>query len=184
MGKVEEAIQEHAKKIQLMDEEISKIKTGETSERITRRRKSMESDLGERYKEQWSPSFITLNGWVDWDREMETMMDSADARKILKDILQNLPAHRREIIVEGVTFSDLGERVLHMKIVIKIKKETEERDVWQVRNRILDMHRTGQSGWPEKLKVQVDVNLKKKPYVTEMEKLLRWLKRMEVHEEI
>ena len=77
------------------------------------------------------------------------------------------PAHRREIIDEGVTFSDLGERVLHMKIVIKIKKETEERDVCPVRNRILDMHRTGQTGWPEKLKVQVDVNPKKKPYVTE-----------------
>ena len=71
-----------------------------------------------------------------------------------------------------------------MKIVIKIKKETEERAVWPVRNRILEMHQTRQTGWPEKLKVQVEVNPKKKPYVTEMEKLIRWLQRMEVHTEI
>ena len=92
-------------------------------------------------------------------------------------ILQNMLAHKREIIDEWVTFSDLGERVLHLKMVIKIKKETEERDVWPVRNRILEMHQTRQTGWPEKLKVQVEVIPKKKPYVTEMEKLFRWLKR-------
>ena len=44
-------------------------------------------------------------------------------------------------------------------------------------NRILDMHRTGMVGWPEKSKVHVGVNPRKKPYVTEMGKLLRWLKR-------
>ena len=30
------------------------------------------------------------------------------------------------------------------------------------------------------LKVQVEMNPRKKPYVTEMEKLLRWLKKMNV----
>ena len=45
-----------------MEGEIAENETGETSERITRRRKSIESDLGERYKEQWTPSFITLDG--------------------------------------------------------------------------------------------------------------------------
>ena len=60
--KVEEAIQEHAKKIQQMEEEIAKMNAGEATERITKRRKAMESDLGGKYKGRWSPSFITLNG--------------------------------------------------------------------------------------------------------------------------
>ena len=38
----------------------------------------MENETGERG--QWTPSFISLNGWVDRDRKMETMMDSAIAR--------------------------------------------------------------------------------------------------------
>ena len=37
--------------------------------------------------------------------------------------------------------------------------------------------------WPEKLKVQVEMNPRKKPYVTEMGKLLRWLKKMCVNEQ-
>ena len=115
---------------------------------------------------------------------METMMGSADARKILKDILESLPSHRRAILDEEVTYSDLSERLYPLKIVIKIKTGTEERDVWPVRNRILDMHRAGQTGWPEKLKALVEVNPRKKPYVTEVGKLLRWLKGMEVHKQI
>ena len=58
----------------------------------------------------------------------------------------------------------------HLKMVIKIKYGTEEKDVWPIRSRILDMHRMGKTGCPEKLRVQVEVNPKKKPYVTEMGK--------------
>ena len=76
------------------------------------------------------------------------------------------------------------ERIYHLKIVIRIKEGTEERDVWPIRNRILDVHHVGQTGWPEKFKVQVEVNPRKKPLVMEMGKLLRWLKKMEVHEQI
>ena len=61
---------------------------------------------------------------------------------------------------------------------------SEERDVWPIRDRILQMHRLGQTARPEKLKVQLEVNPPKKPYVTEMVKLLRWLKKMGVTEYI
>ena len=178
--KIEEAIQEHAKKSQQMEEEIAKMNAGEATERITRRRKAM----GDKHKGQWSSAFIKLNGWVDWDKKMETMMDSANAGKILKKILESLPSHRRAIIDEKTIYSDLSERIHHLKIVIKINTGTEEKDVWPIRNRILDMHRAGQMGWPGKLKVQVEADPRKKPHVTEMRKLLRWLKRMEVHEQI
>ena len=79
--KVEEAIQEHEQKIQQMEEDIAKTNAGENNERTTRIRKPMESDLGEKHKGHWSPSSITFDGWVDCDRKMETMMDSADAER-------------------------------------------------------------------------------------------------------
>ena len=34
-----------------------------------------------------------------------------------------------------------------------------ERDGWPFRNKILDMHRTGMTGWPQILKVQVEMLL-------------------------
>ena len=34
---------------------------------------------------------------------------------------------------------------------------SDERDVWPIRNRILDMHRVGKTVWLEKLKVQAEV---------------------------
>ena len=144
----------------------------------------MENDAAEKEEGQWSPPFITLNGWVDWDRQMETMMDSADAKQQLDDIFDSLPAHRRKVIDEEITYSDLSEKVHHMKIMIRIKPGSEEKDVWPIRNRILDMHCVGKTGWPEKLKVQVEVNPRKKPNVTETGKLLRWLKKMSVAEYI
>ena len=58
--KVDEAIQEHAKKIQQMEEDLAKLNAGWTAERITRR-KTMENDAAEKEKGQWSPPFITLN---------------------------------------------------------------------------------------------------------------------------
>ena len=118
--KVEEAIQEHAKKIQQMEEDIAKMNAGGTLERIARGRKTMENDTGEKDKGQWSPSFITLNGW-DVDRKMETMMDSADARKLSDNSTESLPAHRRAVIDEEITYSDLIEKVHHLKIMIRIK---------------------------------------------------------------
>ena len=109
-------------------------------------------------------------------------MDSMAARKMVEGIITNLPTHRRAVIDEEVTYSDLSEKMRHWKILMKMKPGCDERDVWPVKNRILDMHRTGMLGWPEKLKVQVELNPRKKPYVTEMGKLLRWLKKMNVTE--
>ena len=100
----------------------------------------MEHETGGGERGQWTPSFISLNGWVVWDRKMETMMDSATARKVV------------------------------------------DCDVRPLRNRILDMHRTGMTGWPEKLKVQVEVNPRRKPHVIEMGRLLMWLKKINVTE--
>ena len=73
MGKVEEAIQEHAKKIQLMEEEVAKIKLERFQNELQEGGSRLKAHLRERYKEQWSPSFIALNGWVDWYKKMETM---------------------------------------------------------------------------------------------------------------
>ena len=86
---VEEAIQEHAKKIQQMKEDLAKMNAGVgPAERITRRRKTMENDAVEKERGQPTPSFIALNGWMDWDRKMETMMGSADARKLIDSTFQ------------------------------------------------------------------------------------------------
>ena len=43
----------------------------------------------------------------------------------------------------------------------------------------VEMHRTRMTGWPENLKVQVEMNPRKRPHVTEMGKLLRWLNKDE-----
>ena len=58
---------------------------------------------------------------------METMMDSADAKQLLDDIFDGLPAHRRKVIDEEITYSDLSERVRHLKIMIRIKPGSEEK---------------------------------------------------------
>ena len=120
------AIQEHAKKIQQMEEDLAKLNAGGTAERITRR-KTMENDAAEKEKGQWSPPFITLNGWVDWDRKMETMTDSADAKQLLDNIFHSLPAHRRKVIDGEITYSDLKDRVSHLKIMIRIKPGEKKR---------------------------------------------------------
>ena len=177
-SRVEGAMQEHAKKIQQMVEELANIDAGAGSaERITRRGKTMENEVGGHERGRWSPSLTSLNGWVDLDQKMETMMDSVAARKLVEGIIMSLPTHRRAVIDEEVTYSDLSERVHQLKILIRIKPGCDERGVWPIRNRILEMHRTGMLGWPEKLKVQFEMNPRKKPKVTEMGKLLRWLKK-------
>ena len=56
--------------------------------------------------------------------------------------------------------SDLSERVHQLKTKIRIKARNGERDVWPVRNRILDMERVGKMGWFEKLEVQVEESKK------------------------
>ena len=130
----------------------------------------MEIEVGGCGRGKWTPSFISLNGWVDWDTKMETMMDSMAAGKLVESIITSLPTHGRAVADEEVTYSDLSEGVHHLKILIRIKPGCDERDVWPVRNGILDVHRTGMLGWPEKLKVQVDMNPRKKPCVTEKRK--------------
>ena len=42
----------------------------------------------EKEKSQWVLTFTTLNGWVDWDGKMETIVDSADARELLDNIIE------------------------------------------------------------------------------------------------
>ena len=111
---------------------------------------------------------------------METMIDSAPARRLVDGIITSLPTHRRAVIDEEVTYSDLSERVHHLKIMIRIKPGCDEWNVWLISNRILDMHRTGTVGWPDKL----EFNPREKPYLTEMGELLRWLKKMNVNEYI
>ena len=115
--------------------------------------------------------------------ERETMMGRADARKLVDGIITSLPAHRRALIDEEVHYSDLSEMVHHLKIMLRIKSGCDERDVRPIRKN-LDMHRTRMFGWTENLKVQVEVNQRKKPYATEMVKLLRWFKKMNVNEYI
>ena len=137
-----------------MEESLAKVHAGETPERFTRR-KTMEHDATEKKRGHWSQCFLTLNGWVDWDRQMETVMDSADATKLLREIFENLPIHRRKVIDEETMYDELSERVRHLKIVMKTKSGSEEQDLWQIRNTILDMHRMGKVGWVENLRVQV-----------------------------
>ena len=47
----------------------------------------MENEVGGYERGQWSPLFISLNGWADWDKKMETMMDSMAARKLVEGII-------------------------------------------------------------------------------------------------
>ena len=70
---------------------------------------------------------MSLNGWVDWDKKMETMMDSMAAEKLVGSIITSLPTQRRAVIDEEVTCSDLSERVHHLKILIRIKSGLDER---------------------------------------------------------
>ena len=46
---------------------------------------------------------------------MEIMTESVDARKLLDDIIVSLLAHRRVVMDEEITYSDLSERVQHLK---------------------------------------------------------------------
>ena len=46
------------------------MNAGGPAERITRRKETMENDAGENERAPWTPSFITLNGWVDWGEEI------------------------------------------------------------------------------------------------------------------
>ena len=39
---------------------------------------------------------------------METVMENADARRLLDNVISSLPAHRRAFIDEEVTYSDLS----------------------------------------------------------------------------
>ena len=71
---------------------------------------------------------------------METMMDGA-AKRLLDDIIESLPAHRRAVIDEEITYSDSLERVHHLKVMINIKEGSDERDVWPIRSRVLGVHR-------------------------------------------
>ena len=58
-------------------------------------------------------------------------MDSADARRLLDNIIESLPALRRAVIDEEITYSDLSERVHHLTVVIRTGSD--ERDVWPIR---------------------------------------------------
>ena len=70
---------------------------------------------------------------------METMIESATARKNVDGIIGSRPTQRRAVIGKDVTSSDLSERVHHLKIVIKIIPGCDERDVWPLTKRMLEM---------------------------------------------
>ena len=133
-----------------------------TAESLTRRRKKIENETGGREGGQWTTSYISLSGWIDWYRKMETMTDIATARKIVDGIINSLPTHRRAVIDEELTYSDLSERVRHLKIIMKVRPGCSESEAWPLRNRTLEIHRAGVTGWPEKLKVQVTVKCRVK----------------------
>ena len=77
--------------------------------------------------------------------------------------MDSLPSHRRALTDEEPTFSDLWERVRHMKIMIRIGLGSAESDVWPLRNRILDMHRSMILAWPDELKVKVENSSQEAP---------------------
>ena len=68
--------------------------------------------------------------------------DDEDSMAV-EGFVTSLPTHRRAVVDEEVTYLDLSEIVHHLKILIKIKPGCDERDVWLIRNRILDLHRIG-----------------------------------------
>ena len=43
--------------------------------------------LGEKENGQSTPSFMTVHGWVDWDRKMESMIGSDDVLMLLENII-------------------------------------------------------------------------------------------------
>ena len=49
----------------------------------------------------------------------------------------------RAVIDEEVTYSDLSERVHLLKIMLRAMSGCDARDVWPIRNRILDMRSSG-----------------------------------------
>ena len=71
---------------------------------------------------------------------------SADAKRLLDDIIECLLAHRRAVIDEEITYSDLSERVHHLKMMIRIKAGSGGRGVWPIRNRILGYAPCGEDG--------------------------------------
>lgn len=80
----------------------------------------------------WGPSHIVLTEWVDWDKNMLTMMDSGNALRMLADILHGLPTHRSALIDEEATLSASSDRVHHMKIMMRIKSGSAQDD-WVAR---------------------------------------------------
>ena len=68
-------------------------------------------------------------------------MNSVVARRVFTEILDKLPTHRKRVIGEETTLSDMIERLHHMKIVTEHQPGVEDSEVWPTRNRILDMHR-------------------------------------------
>ena len=98
---------------------------------------------------------------------METIKDSADAKKLLDDLIESLFAHESVVIEEEIMYSDMRESVHLLKILNRIKTKSDERDVWSISNTFMDMHRMSKTwmGWPENLNVQVEVNPKKETFL-------------------
>ena len=102
---------------------------------------------------------IMLIGSVEWDTKLETMLDSAAARRMLAETLDGLPTHRRALIDEERTLSDVSERVHHMKIMIRIKLGSAE------------------AGGPDELMAKVVLHPRKRPHIDEWCKILRWFRK-------
>ena len=88
MERVEGAFQEHAKEILQVEGEFAKISAGTGGMEITtRRKKMMEHEMcsgGGGGSDVSSPPSIMVNGWVHWDKKMETRTHNAVARNKTK----------------------------------------------------------------------------------------------------
>ena len=103
-------------------------------------------------------------------------MDSASACGMLNDMLGSLPWHQMVLIDEETTFSDPDEPVRDMNTLIRIRPGSAESDVWPFPSRILDMHRSKMLAWPDKMKVDIKIHPRRRPYVDTKEEILMFQK--------
>ena len=114
-------VAEQDMKFNLIDEKLSKKRTYKVMEKEHQERKRwiLKDQQQERGVHRVSLC-ITLNGWVDWQRKIVTMMGIVVAGRMVTEILDNLRTHRRRVIDEKTTLSDLSELVRHMTLAIKL----------------------------------------------------------------
>ena len=117
-----------------------------------------------------APEHITFTRCADWNRKLETLMDSVSARRMLNEISDNVPSHQVVLIDEETTFFDPDEPVRHLNTMIRTGLGSAEFDVWPFPNRILDMQRSKMLAWPDAMQVEIKIHLRKRPCVDAMQR--------------